>query len=189
MKCVLAGLSLAQCFIYLDDISLSTSFEDHYEHLENVLLTKLGEAKLKFKPTKYHFTQWQVQYLGHLISVDGVAVDLSKHIGNNVLSSPYRCAGSMGIPWFTGFCIHCTALVQIDQKECERFQWNSQGQQVFDQLNQLLVNPPTLAYLQFDTPFVVHTDVSDHAIGRVLNQVQDGIVLLHTGVGNWGRLS
>ena len=64
--------------IYLDDIIVySTSFEDHLEHLENVL-TKLGEAGLKLKPTKCHFAQWQVKYLDYLISEDGVAVDSSK---------------------------------------------------------------------------------------------------------------
>ena len=37
MECVLAGLSPAQCLIYLDDIIVyGTSFEDHLEHLENV---------------------------------------------------------------------------------------------------------------------------------------------------------
>ena len=53
------------------------------------------------------------------------------------------------------------------------FSWTSQCKQAFDQLKQLLVNPPILAYPQFDLSFVVHTDASDHAIGRVLSQVQD----------------
>ena len=66
MECVLAGFFLAQCLIYLDDIIVyGTSFEDHLEHLENVL-TKLGEAGLKLKPTKCDFAQQQ-KYLGYLI--------------------------------------------------------------------------------------------------------------------------
>ena len=55
----------------------STSFEDHLEHLKNVL-TKLGEAGLKLKPTKCDFAQQQEKYLGYLISEDRVAVDSSK---------------------------------------------------------------------------------------------------------------
>ena len=54
----------------------STSFEDHLEHLKNVL-TKLGEAGFKLKPTKCDFAQQQ-KYSGYLISEDGVAVDSSK---------------------------------------------------------------------------------------------------------------
>ena len=77
-ECVLVGLSPAQCLIYLDDIIVySTSFEDHFRHLKNVL-TKLSEAGLKLKLTKCHFAQRQVQYLSHPISEDGVAVDPSK---------------------------------------------------------------------------------------------------------------
>ena len=38
----------------------------------------------------------------------------------------------------------------------------------------MLVNRPNHAYPQFDLPFVVHTDASDHATGGVLSQVQDG---------------
>ena len=39
---------------------------------------------------------------------------------------------------------------------------------------QKLVSPPILAYPQFDVPFVVQTDTSAHAVGGVLNHVQDG---------------
>ena len=67
MECVLAGLSPAHCLIYLDDIIVyGISFEDPLQHLENVL-TKLSEAGLKLKPTKCHFAQRQVKYLGYLI--------------------------------------------------------------------------------------------------------------------------
>ena len=37
-----------------------------------------------------------------------------------------------------------------------------------------LTTPPVLAFPQFQTPFIVATDASDHAIGGVLSQIQDG---------------
>ena len=78
IECVLAGLSPAQCLMYLDDIIVyGTLFEGHLRHLDNVL-TKLSEAGLKLKPFKCHFAQKLVQYSGYLISKDGVAVDTSK---------------------------------------------------------------------------------------------------------------
>ena len=120
MECVLTGLSPAQCLIYLDDISVyGISFEDHLEHLENVL-TKLGEAGLKLKPTKCHFAQQQVKYLGYLISEDGVAVDSSK-----VEVATSQCEVAARIPgpsqllssFCTRFRIHRSSLVSADQQE------------------------------------------------------------------------
>ena len=78
MECVLAGLTPIQCLSYLDDIIVfGTTFDDHLSHLEHVL-TKLGEAGLRLKPSKCHFALPQVQYLGYLISKDGVQPDPSK---------------------------------------------------------------------------------------------------------------
>ena len=122
MECVLAGLSLAQRSIYLDDIIVyGTSFEDHLEHLENVL-TKLGKAGLKLKPTKCQFAQRQVKYLGYLVSKDGVAVDSFKVEAVNIISSADGCEGAAGIPGpsqlllslCTRFRIHRSSLVPAD---------------------------------------------------------------------------
>ena len=128
MECVLAGLSPAQRSIYLDDIIVyGTSFEDHLEHLENVL-TKLGKAGLKLKPTKCHFAQRQVKYLGYLVSKDGVAVDSFKVEAVNILSSADRFEGAAGNPGpsqllsslCTRFHIHCSSLVPADHQERKR---------------------------------------------------------------------
>ena len=183
MVCVLAGLSLAQCLIYLDDIIVyGTSFEDHLEHLENVL-TKLGEAGFKLKPTKCHFAQQQVKYLGYLISEDGVAVDSS--MVEAVTSYPQptdvkELQGFLGLAnyyhrFVQGFASIALPLYQLTSKNAKGFDWTPHCQQAFDQLKQLLVSPPILAYPRFEIPFAVHmSDASDHAIGGVLNQIQDG---------------
>lgn len=65
-------------------------------------------------------------------------------------------------------------LYPLTRKNAKGFDWTPQCQQAFDQLKQLLVSPPILAYLRFEIPFVVHADASDHAIGGVLSQIQDG---------------
>ena len=60
----------------------------------------------------------------------------------------------------------------------------------FDQLKQLLVSPPILAYLRFETPLrstqmrQIMLLVEPSARFRMVRNK-----LLHTSVGNWGRLS
>ena len=49
----------------------------HLERLE-VVLQKLEEAGLKLKPSKCELFQWQLAYLGHVISAQGVATDEGK---------------------------------------------------------------------------------------------------------------
>ena len=67
---VLRGLPFT--FGYLDDILIfSSGVEAHLEHLRKVFL-RLREAKLKLKASKCSFFKKHIQYLGHLVSGDGI---------------------------------------------------------------------------------------------------------------------
>ena len=71
----LAGLQGSSCFVYIDDmIIIGRSFD---EHLQQVL-DCLKLAGLKKQPTKCHFLQHEVNFLGHIVSSNGVLPDPSK---------------------------------------------------------------------------------------------------------------
>lgn len=62
-------------FAFLDDILVySKSWDEHFQHLE-VTMATLRSHKLFAKKKKSQFGQNEVQYLGHVISNTGVAVD------------------------------------------------------------------------------------------------------------------
>lgn len=64
--------------VFLDDILIySKAEEDHCKHLEIVLL-HLREHKLYGKLSKCTFFERRVNYLGHVISTDGISIDLAK---------------------------------------------------------------------------------------------------------------
>ena len=68
----------SECLVYLDDvIVLGRSFEEHLRNLRSVF-QRLRESGLHLKPSKCSFFQSEVQYLGHIISRDGVATDPAK---------------------------------------------------------------------------------------------------------------
>lgn len=78
MDIVLAGLHWNTSLVYLDDIIVfSRSFEEHLMRLDEVL-SKLRETDLKVKPSKCDLFSTQVQYLGHIISTEGVRADPAK---------------------------------------------------------------------------------------------------------------
>ena len=57
---------------YLDDITLySRSEKEHLEHLEEIFI-RLKAGGLKLKLEKCCFFKKHIQYLGHLISADGI---------------------------------------------------------------------------------------------------------------------
>ena len=63
---------------YLDDIFIfSTTFAEHVHRLRKVLEI-LKDNVLKIKREKCHFIREEVNYLGHLITKDGIATDPGK---------------------------------------------------------------------------------------------------------------
>ena len=61
-------------------------------------------------------------------------------------------------------------LLEVGQK----FEWIPETQQAFQELKKWLVSAPILGYPLLDAPFILDTDASNHVIGVVLSQIQDG---------------
>ena len=78
MEYVLEGLVGKGCLVYLNDaLVFGASLEEHNSHLQRVL-EHLRGANLRMKPSKCHFAQETVQYLGHIVSATGVSTDPKK---------------------------------------------------------------------------------------------------------------
>ena len=64
--------------VFIDDILVySKNKKEHAEHLR-IVLTRLREHQLYAKFSKCDFWLKEVQFLGHVLSAEGVAVDPSK---------------------------------------------------------------------------------------------------------------
>ena len=76
MQQILAGLEGAECQI--DDILVfGDSYKQQDEHLEAVFM-RLEEYGVTLNPEKCEFAKEKVQFLGQVISKDGIEVDPSK---------------------------------------------------------------------------------------------------------------
>jgi len=72
MNTVLAGLTGLKAFVYLDDIIIyALSIADHSEKLKAVF-ERLRTFNLKLQPSKCTFMRKEVNYLGHVITDQGV---------------------------------------------------------------------------------------------------------------------
>ena len=78
METCVGNFNLHWCIIYLDDIVIfSKDLASHLKQLKAVFW-KLEEAGLKHKPSKCKPFWWQLAYLGHVISAQGIATDEGK---------------------------------------------------------------------------------------------------------------
>ena len=76
MQRVLAGLNPEAgpdfVAVYIDDVLIfSRTIEEHLMHLRAVI-QRIREVGLKLKPSKCHFARREVEYLGHVVTPEGL---------------------------------------------------------------------------------------------------------------------
>ena len=68
----LQGSQRISCLIYLDNVIIfGRCLEEHMSRLRAVL-RRIRKANLKLKPSKCHLLQKKVEFLGHIVSKDGI---------------------------------------------------------------------------------------------------------------------
>jgi ABC-type molybdate transport system ATPase subunit len=69
---VLRDLTGTECFTFIDDILIfSNDIQEHGRRLEHVL-QRFNRANLQLQPGKWVFAQPKVEYLGYVVSRDGI---------------------------------------------------------------------------------------------------------------------
>eukprot|EP00877_Chromochloris_zofingiensis_P013639 jgi/Chrzof1/8529/Cz03g14150.t1 len=167
--------------IYLDDILVySKNMDEHVEHLRQVLKL-LRKHKLYAKAKKCAFAQESIEFLGHIISKDGVQVDANKVKSMVEWPKPEDASqlrsflGLCGfyrrfVPGFSKVTVPLTELL----KDGVDYKWDFEQRHAFDTLKGLMVKAPVLKIANPNAPFVIHTDCSDFALGAVIMQEYDG---------------
>ncbi len=177
MNKVLADLPFV--LVYLDDILVfSKTAEEHTEHLKQVL-ARLRKHKLYAKMSKCFFFRDSVEFLGHVVSKDGVQVDPKK--GSVIRDWPplrdvHAVQQFLGLGNYFKHYIHGYAkLVAPLRKLTEKsvpFVFEGAAVQAFENLKYSLSHAPVLALPNPDLPFEVVVDASGFGCGAVLLQNQ-----------------
>lgn len=170
--------------VFIDDISAySETKEEHEEHLKIVLQT-LREHKLYAKLDKCDFYQRMIQYLGNIISEDGIAVDLEKIKSIMEWPIPKDVADIRSSMRITGYYrrfikgfSRIAYLITSLQKKGIRFTWSQKCQDNFDKLKILLTTTPILKVADPDKYFIVCVDARKEGLGGVITQ--DGHIICY----------
>jgi hypothetical protein len=130
--------------VFFDDILIySKSWEDHVRHVDKVLQL-LKEQQLYAKPSKCFFGVKEVEYLGHIVSHEGVKVDPNKIKAMMDWPIPKTLKNLRGFLGLTGyyrkFVRHygriTTPLMTLTKKDA--FSWTPEATKSFEQLKEVM---------------------------------------------------
>ena len=180
MQIILDGLLWRTALCFLDDVSvLGKTFTSHIDNLRGVF-ERIREHGGKLKPRKCKFCRKETEFLGRLVTPDGLKITKSKENTARFWPIPQT---SREVDSFLGFMNYhrdhirgfadiSMPLYQIGGKN--QFQWGEEQQKAFDKLKEMVLTAPCLAYPKADGRFILDTDASDTAVGAALSQIQDG---------------
>lgn len=162
--------------VFFDDILVySGNWEEHLKLLENVL-NVLRTHSLFANREKCSFGQEKVEYLGHIISSQGVAVDPAKVSSVLEWPVPKNVKGVRGFLGLTGYYRKfikdygkiVKPLTELTKKD--EFGWNTKAQEAFEALKRKITTAPVLQLPNFDEEFSLECDASGTGIGAILMQ-------------------
>lgn len=143
--------------VFFDDILIySKTWEEHLVHLTMVFDTPL-QNQLYVNRSKCLFGQQKVDYLGHIISSNGILADLEKIQGIESWPTPTTITtlrGFLGLTeyyqkFIKGYGVIAAPLTSLLKKD--GFKWTQEAIKAFQQLKRAMVQARVLALLNFTT--------------------------------------
>jgi hypothetical protein len=164
--------------VYLDDILIySQDLASHKQHVREVL-KRLRKHRLYAKPKKCEFHSSSVEYLGYLLSPDGLTMSSEKIQAILDWPEPRKVKdiqSFLGIANFYHRFIYnyLDIIVPLTWLTCKDVTWNfsEECQKSFEALKNVFTSAPLLTHWMPDVPIVVETDASDYAIAGILSIV------------------
>jgi hypothetical protein len=175
--------------VFLDDILIySKNLAEHVQHLNQVLAV-IRAHKLYLKASKCSFAQHSLEYLGHIISAQGVSTDPSKIEAMIHWPTPTNFTELRGFLGLTGyyrkFVKHYGILAKplTNLLRLKTFDWSPSAQVAFEDLKIAMTRAPVLTLPNFQQPFTVETDACQDGLGAVLMQQGQPVAYLSKGLG------
>jgi len=168
--------------VYLDDVLIySENFEQHQRHVRQVL-DVFRKAKFYCKLSKCEFARETIDFVGHTVSFNTVAMQKSKLQALREWEPPRSV---VQLQRFLGFCgyyrrfivgyaklVSRLSTMASNKFKGKRFVWDADAQNDFECLKKAMLKDPVLMVpdLSGTVPFVLQTDASDDCIAGVLSQ-------------------
>ena len=167
------------CICYIDDLLIyGRTKEEHDQRLKQVL-EQLSRNNIKLNKQKCKFAQTEIQYLGHVLTAQGIQIEKAKL--QAILDMPTPNSRKdlerfLGMIQYIGRFIPSLSEISAPlrillQKETE-WHWEKQQQDAYEKLKDLATKAPTLKYYDVNKPVELSVDSSKDGMGAVL--IQEG---------------
>jgi hypothetical protein len=162
--------------VFFDDILIySKDLDSHVLHLTQTLYL-LRQHQLFAKMSKCRFGCSKIEYLGHIVSAQGVSADPGKIQAMVDWPFPKTLKALRGFLGLTGYyrkfikgygsiAAPLTAMLRKNS-----FSWSEPAEAAFQALKEAVTHAPVLALPDFTQPFLIECDASGSGIGAVLMQ-------------------
>jgi hypothetical protein len=166
--------------VYLDDILIySNNKEEHKTYIKQVL-SKLGQWRLFAKLEKCQFNCKEIEFLGYIISPQGISMDPERVATIKEWPTPRNVKEILG---FLGFCNFYRRFISgyssialpltNTTKQNQIFTWTPEMITAFELLKTQFQKEPILAYPRPNLAYTLETDTSTRAICGILSQKQE----------------
>ena len=162
--------------VYLDDILIYlNNLKEHKLHVKEVL-RRLRENKLYASPSKCFFHQDRIEFLGFIISKDGLQMDDNKVQTIRDWPAP-RCVKD--IQSFLGFAnfyrrfiqnyLALTSPLTYLTRKSTPWNWTTECEMAFKTIKEAFTRAPLLRHWEPDSPLVLETNALDLALAAILS--------------------
>ena len=166
--------------VYLDDIIIYAETEEELWRKIREVLRRLREADFYLKPEKCFFNLSELDYLGFVVSKEGLKMDPYKV---KAIQEWPALKTKRDVRKFIGFANFYRKFIDkyseivrplttlLSKKKV--FSWGEAQQAAFQKLKEAFERAPVLVRPDYDRQFIMETDASLVAMGAVLSQQQD----------------
>lgn len=178
------------CYVYIDDIIIfGKTTEEHFKNLQTILET-LRNANFKIQPDKSEFFKEEVEFLGFIVSKNGLKPNIKKVEAIKKYPEPDNLKALRSFLGLSGYYRRfikdyakiakpLTKLLRGEdghsqigknQSKNHTITFDEKAKKAFNTLKDILSSKDVLAFPDFTKPFILTTDASNVAIGAVLSQ-------------------
>ena len=186
MQNCLGELNLTYALIYLDDVIVFSRTEEEHLHRLRVVFTHFLEHGLKLKPSKCHFLQDEITFLGQEISAFGMKPGMANLKAIAEMAPPKMYTEIRRFTSMTGFFrrfiksysriakpLNDLLEGEASKLKSEELELTPEALKAFEELKMKCMTVPVLVFVDFKKPLCLETDASKEGLGAILLQEFD----------------